>query len=196
MKLYATPRSHFARKVRLLLDHLDIAYEMDDMGNVAEAGPESLRGNPMMTVPVLEDGDAWLIESDHIARYIAATYDAGDRFQVLTHDVDRLNALAVINSIMTNEVKLVMARRTGVEPDGLGYFERAKTSIAASLDWLEQRARLFGPTDLSYMDFAFICMWDHLKLYGLVPMDHPKLSDSAQALAQSEDIQASAPPPV
>lgn len=51
-----TPKSHFARKVRLLLDHLELSYDMVDVGNVAEDNPDNFYGNPLMGVPVFEDG--------------------------------------------------------------------------------------------------------------------------------------------
>ncbi|ATH09113.1 hypothetical protein BIY24_14520 [Halobacteriovorax marinus] len=37
MKLYATPRSHFSRKVRILLELYSIPYEFIDVGNVADS---------------------------------------------------------------------------------------------------------------------------------------------------------------
>lgn len=47
--LLGTERSHFTRKVRLLMDHLGLDYDMVDIGNVAEAdqslfGEESADG--------------------------------------------------------------------------------------------------------------------------------------------------------
>ena len=36
MKLYYTPRSHFARKVRILAAALKLDFELIDVGNVAE----------------------------------------------------------------------------------------------------------------------------------------------------------------
>lgn len=67
MQLVATPASHFARKVRLLLDHYGLAYDMVDAGNVAEFSEDKFAGNPLMLVPVLNDGDLTVYDSDHIA---------------------------------------------------------------------------------------------------------------------------------
>ena len=194
MKLIATPRSHFSRKVRLLLDHLGLPYELIDVGNVAADELEQFAGNPVMGVPVLEDGDVWMIESDHIARYIAKKYDANDRFAALTEHTDQLNARAVMNGVMANEVKLILSARMGLDPDDHAYFRKAKSSIKQGLSWLEGRPGLFSSDDLSYADFHFISMWDHLELYGLVALDYPSLKNIKIALNGFERVRMSAPP--
>lgn len=193
MKLYATPKSHFSRKVRLLLDHLSLPYELIDIGNVAEAAPDHFGKNPVMSVPVLEDGETWLIESDHIARYIARQWDQGDPFAVLTENTDLLNARAVMNGVMSNEVKLILSQRTGLDPSGHAYFEKAKQSILQCLAWLEDRADLFPLESLSYAHFHFISMWDHLKLYALVPLPYPRLERLANHLGAMARVARSAP---
>lgn len=193
MKLFATPKSHFSRKVRLLLDHMGKDYELVDVGNVASNTTGDFSGNPAMSVPVLEDGTAWMIESDHIAAYIVREYDGADPYAVLTDSVDVLNARAVMNGIMANEVKLILSARMGLDPSPHPYFQKAKNAIIQSLSWLESRADLFNGKALTYADFHFISMWDHLKLYGLVEMDYHKLSSVATALALDETTRLSMP---
>lgn len=46
MKLYGTPLSHFARKVRILLDLYQVPYDFVDVGNVAEGDQTTFAGNP------------------------------------------------------------------------------------------------------------------------------------------------------
>lgn len=194
MKLFATPKSHFSRKVRLLLDHLELPYELVDVGNVAHGAISQFQGNPVMSVPVLEDGDQWMIESDHIASYLARSYGRDDRYAVLTESTDLLNARAVMNGIMANEVKLILSERTGLDPTHHAYFQKAKTSMIKSLEWLEQRAALLNADQAAYLDFHFISMWDHLNTYGLLPLPYPQLEKAAVALGSSQRIRMSAPP--
>ena len=194
MKLFATPKSHFSRKVRLLLDHMDLKYELVDVGNVAKGAPAKFSGNPAMSVPVLEDGQVWLIESDHIAAYLARTYGGDDPYQVLTDDTDILNARAVMNGIMGNEVKLVLSARTGLDPGPHAYFQKAKSAIGQGLAWLESRTDLFQDDALTYAQFHFLSMWDHLVLYDLVALDYPKLRGVAAVLSQNETTRRSMPP--
>lgn len=193
MKLFATPKSHFSRKIRLLLDHMEKPYALVDIGNVADNAPAVFSDNPIMAVPVLEDGDVWMIESDHIAAYIVRTYQPKDPYEVLTTSVTALNARAVMNGIMGNEVKVILADRTGLDPKPHAYFQKALKAMTQSLNWLEERAPLFANEALTYLDFQFISMWDHLKLYGVVPLDYPQLAAVAQRLSDNKMINQSKP---
>lgn len=67
LRLICTPRSHFSRKVRLLLDALGEPVELLDAGNVADDDARAFGPNPLMKVPTLLDGARAVFESDHIA---------------------------------------------------------------------------------------------------------------------------------
>ncbi len=194
MKLYATPKSHFSRKVRLLLEFLNVEYELVDIGNVADNDLVLFDGNPVMSVPVLQTNDTWLIDSDHIARHIVSVYDPSDELDVNATDPDILNLRAVISAVMANEVKLILSARTGTAPEEHEYFRKAKKSMVACLHWLEDRAYLLRSTAPTYTEFCFISMWDHLSLYKVVELNFPKLRKAAEALSQHDGINASAPP--
>ncbi|HEX7435145.1 MAG TPA: glutathione S-transferase family protein [Caldimonas sp.] len=73
MKLYSSPISSNARKVRLAASMLGIPLELVniDLGKGAQRTPEFLAINPMGRVPVLEDGDFVLTESAAIMAYLA-----------------------------------------------------------------------------------------------------------------------------
>lgn len=195
MKLYATPRSHFSRKVRLLLDHLGVSFDLIDIGNVAENSLECFHGNPNMSVPILVDGDTWLIESDHIAGYISQRFDLRDRYAVFTNDLERLNARAIMNGAMANEAKLLLSARTGLNPDGFAYFDKAKSSIVRSFEWLEDRHQLFTPVNPTYLDFHLICLWEHVRLFEIVDLNYARLADITEELGRQDLIRASTPPP-
>ena len=192
MKLYYTPRSHFSRKVRILLDALNLDVELIDVGNVADMSIEIYGPNPLMKVPTLIDGKSIVFESDHIAQYLVRQYDKGDQFNVMTCDVAQLNARAVMNGIMSAEVDLVLAARTGIDMEAHMRFNKIRESINNGLDWLELHAEVF-PDQPSYSGFHLTSMWDHLVFYELVSLDHPKLSDSVTRLSTFKYITASIP---
>ena len=75
MKLYSSPFSSNARKVRLAAAMLGIPLELVDinLGQGAQRRPEFLAINPMGRVPVLADGDFVLAESAAIMAYLADT---------------------------------------------------------------------------------------------------------------------------
>ena len=193
MKLFMTPKSHFSRKVRLLLDHLELSYDMIDVGNVATDDPDNFGGNPLMGVPVLEDGTEWLVDSDNISSYLSRTYDPEDRFAVLTSSVDLLNARAVMNGVMGNEVKLILSKRTGLDPGPHAYFQKAAHAIELGLGWLEARSALFQPESPGYAEFHLVSMWDHLESFFSKDLNFPSLREISATLAENELIQLSRP---
>ena len=167
MKLYYTPKSHFARKVRILLNAWGVDVELIDVGNVGDS--ESFGGNPLMKVPTLAIGDEWVIGSDHIAQYLVGKYDSEDTYSVLSTDTDALNAREVLNGIMSTEVEILLAQRSGIETSQYSRFDKMFDSITSSLDWLEQNATLFSEKP-NYLNFHLVCMWDHLELYTTVDL--------------------------
>lgn len=193
MKLYATKLSHFSRKVRLLLDHYGLEYEFSDIGNVADADAEIFNGNPLMSIPVMVDEGEWLIDSDNISAYIVRKVDPEDKFQVLTDCNDILNARAVLNGIMANEVKIILAERTGINTKPLVYFQKAESAIKNGLTWLEERAELFSVEKPGYIEFHLIALWDHLNYYEIVDLTYPKLRAKTKVLGRYDDILKSAP---
>lgn len=179
LRLFSTPRSHFSRKVRLLLGGLDIPVELVDVGNVAEANAAIFGANPLMKVPTLMDGDRTIFDSDHIAQYVVRTHDQTDRFRVLTTDTDELNVRAVMNGIMATEVELILAARTGMDTKAFRRFDKMRDSIAASLDWLDKHAHVF-PSEPTYLGFHLTSLWDHLAFYQVCALDFPHLRACAE----------------
>ncbi len=192
MKLYYTPKSHFARKVRILMDALTLESELIDAGNVAEAPLNLFANNPLMKVPALVDGSQVLFDSDHIAQYIVQEYAPDDRYQVMLTDPKSLNARAVLNGIMSAEVELVLAARTGIDTSRYQRFERHREAINQSLGWLEEHLHEI-PEEPSYLNFHLVCMWEHLVLYDMFQLDHPQLKARVQQLASYSYIAQSSP---
>ena len=100
LRLFATPLSHFARKVRILLAELELDHELVWTENLLSEDPADFGGNPILRIPTLVDGDTWVVESDQIARYLVERHDPADRFGVLALDVAQRNTLASINAAM------------------------------------------------------------------------------------------------
>lgn len=79
LKIYDMPLSGNCYKVRQLLSFLDIAFDVVpiDLLNKQQKTPEFLALNTFGQVPVLNDGDLYLRDSQAILFYLAATYDDG-----------------------------------------------------------------------------------------------------------------------
>ena len=174
MQLHYTPRSHFSRKVRILLGALGLEARLIDAGNAGGADSEAFGPNPLMKVPTLVDGDRTIFDSDHIAQYLVVRHDPGDRFDVLTREPDALNARAVMNGVMATEVELILAERDGIDTRAGARFDKMRHAIDAGLAWLEHRADAF-PAQPCYLVFHLTAMWEHLALYDLRPLHYPRL---------------------
>lgn len=192
MRLYYTARSHFSRKVRILMDAWQQPLRLIDIGNVANTQADSFAANPLMRVPTLIDEGTWVIDSDHMAQYLCRQFDPQDRYQVLTEEIQDLNARAIINGAMAAEVELILAARTGIETSKYVRFEKHQKVILAALQWLEDNPQLFeGQTN--YLGFHLVCLWDHLALYQLVELNYPRLQNTVERLRRLDFISASAP---
>ncbi|KZB70568.1 MULTISPECIES: glutathione S-transferase family protein [Thalassospira] len=73
MKLYHHPISGHAHRARLFLGLLGLEHELVevDLANGAHKSPEFLKLNPLGQVPVLEDGDKVITDSNAIMVYLA-----------------------------------------------------------------------------------------------------------------------------
>ena len=191
LQLVYTPRSHYSRKVRLLLDALGIAFELVDAVDASARDPAAFGPNPLMKVPTLLDGGRPVFESDHIAAHVVRTRDPADRFGVLTTDLDALNARAVMNGAMAAEVELVLGARSGLDTTQ-PRFDKMRAVIVASLGWLERHDGVFGNAP-DYLGFHLVALWDHLALYGLVPLDCPRLRGHVERLSALPYVAASRP---
>lgn len=190
VKLIATPLSHFGRKSRLLLDLYKIPYSLHDVGQVAfTKQPGEAGGHPLLKVPVLLHGDEWLIESDHISGYIVDKVDEKDRYRVHSRDIFDLNAKAVMNGVMTEEVKILVAGRHKVPWQQYSYFNRCLDGVKNGLQWLEAHHHKFRDSDPHYRDLHLVCLLDHLEYYDFVPMKpYPNIVRIAKTISDENDV--------
>ena len=171
---------------------LELDCELIDVGNVAEISNELFGPNPLMQVPTLVDADHVIFDSDHIAQYLTRKYDLNDRFNVLTTDINLLNSRSVMNGIMSAGVEIVLAQRSGIDTTAFGRFDKVYSAIENGLSWLENQAGLFN-IPLSYTNFHLTCLWDHLDLYQMVPLDYNYLEQSVKLTSKLHYVKATVP---
>lgn len=82
IRFYRHPLSGHAHRVELLLTLLGLPFEpVDvDLAHGAHKTPDFLARNPFGQVPVIEDGDVTLADSNAIIVYLATRYDASRRW--------------------------------------------------------------------------------------------------------------------
>ncbi len=192
--MYYTPLSHFARKVRILLERYKLPYKLNNVGNVADSDIALFGHNPLMKIPTLVDGSTWVTDSDVISQYIVKTYDAEDRYDVLTFDWAKLNMRTVLNGIMQEEVKFLLAKRTGVPVEQYKYFDKMTKVIQGGLTWVNDNAKLFDASRVGYLEFHLLCLWDHLEYYNLLDTrTYPSLQEIILQLRKDVTLNKSSP---
>ncbi len=196
-RLYTTPLSHFGRKVRIVLQELEIPHELIFVPNLLSSDPADFGGNPILRIPTLVDAEHWIVESDQIARYVVERYDPKDRLGCLVLDPDQRNLQAMINAAMGAEVEILLSGRSGIENvDTISYFRRYFEVIRNCLRWLDtEGAKRWTTLDFSYLDIALICMWDHLRYYDTVPEleQYSWIGDRVSRFAERASVLDSAP---
>jgi glutathione S-transferase len=82
LRLYRHPLSGHCHRVELLLSLLGLPYQLEhvDLLVGAHKQPDFLSKNAFGQVPVLEDGDVTLADSNAILIYLAERYDSDARF--------------------------------------------------------------------------------------------------------------------
>lgn len=197
LRLYATPLSHFARKIRILLQELKIPFELEYVENLLSSDPADFGGNPILRIPTLVDDVHWVVESDQIARHVVERFDPQDRFGVLHRNMQQRNALSMINAAMGAEVEILLSQRSGIEGiQDFNYFRRYYVVIDRCLDWLEaEGAQIWPEQDCSYLDMALACMWDHLAHYQTTAKleQCPWIAQRVDSLRQRQAFEETAP---
>jgi glutathione S-transferase len=80
IRLYRHPLSGHSHRVELFLSLLGLPRELVDVDLSRRRDPEFLAKNPFGQVPVIEDGDLTLADSNAILVYLATRYDAERRY--------------------------------------------------------------------------------------------------------------------
>jgi len=167
MKLWFSEGSPFARKVRIVLAEKGLEYEKDVLNDFRPVdGHKNI--HPGLAVPVLQDADLTLFESNLILDYLLRTYphtDARNPAPPLITSMTRSSnhwedskTLAVLETLTNAIVNLKLMRDSGATAEAIPYLKRHEVRIQSCLDWLEDRATPegFAPGWFSVMDINLI----------------------------------------
>ncbi len=190
LKLYYSPNSPLSRKVRVVLHETGLEFEGDAQSEHRD--PDSFKAvNPILRVPVIEDGSHRLFESDLIIDYILATYPskqpnttqrvplADGLYRDGPEQWADKETLAILNAFGDSVANLLFLEREGVKRTEVPYLQRQATRIQSCLDWLEERATPEGflPGVLSVQDISLISWWEWLNIRGVTDLGElPKLA--------------------
>ena len=153
MKIYGMSGSPFVRRAELVLTEKGVDYKLITLSRVDGdlQSPEHLARNPRGQVPVLEDGDLILYESQAIVEYLEDRYpeptlvpaDLGDRGHMRVAEMECLIYFGgVLTQVARNVFRVAPEKR---DPDKVS---GALAGVSAELDRLEQRGESHGGTYL------------------------------------------------
>ena len=208
-KLYYSLGSPFARKVRIVLAEKGLEYEKDELNNQLRPIAEFSSVNPNLQVPVLEDGELQLFDSNLIVDYLLKTYPeapAGTPEPPLATTMTRpdrhwedAKILATLETMANSIVNLRLMMGEGVKVEDVIYLQRQQSRVQLCLDWLEQRAEKegFAPGWFSIMDINLICPLQFSDARGgfIEWRGRPKLEAISANYQQRPSIQTTAPNP-
>lgn len=80
IRLYRHPLSGHSHRVELFLSLLELPKELVDVDLSRRRDPEFLAKNPFGQIPVIEDGEVTLADSNAILTYLASRYDTEKRY--------------------------------------------------------------------------------------------------------------------
>ena len=158
IKLYDSAFSPFARKVRMTLDHKELAYEAVD--GLLKSNHEALKAvNGRVEVPALVDGDVVIVNSADIVAYLDYRYPAKSVYpdapagRVHSRAWERV-ADTFVDPILVDISYWKWAERPDKIPDGL--LEAARADLRNVYDALntDLSARQFVSGPLSIADIA------------------------------------------
>jgi len=168
--------SHFTRVVRVFAHELGLAYRFEPVRDLLSQDSEHYFGNPALRIPALEvEGGAWY-GALNVCRELARRAQSPRSIvwpEALT-DRTAANAQELVLQGMSTEVGMIM--RKLAHPDQTDRYEdKNRTSLLASLSWLEQhftavRDALPADRALSFLEVTAFCFFTHLEFRRVVDM--------------------------
>ncbi len=161
--LYRHPLSGHAHRAELFLSllGLEASYVDVDLLNGEHKGPTFLKKNPFGQVPVLEDGDITLADSNAIIIYLARRYDDSDQWlpsdPVLAAQVEQYLSLAA-SKIANGPATARLITVFGAPLDADKAITLAHSTLAVLDQQLEGRDWLVGsgPTLADVANYSYI----------------------------------------
>lgn len=167
--------SLFTRVARIFAGELGVPYAFEVVPDLTSREREDYAGNPALKIPILRRSGELIFGTLNICRALAQVAPAGTTQLVWPEDLHRIalrNAHELIQSAMTTEVSMIMARHAGITQDN-GYTLKLRESLSGTLAWLDAlvtaEETTFPTCDaLSYLEVSLYCLVDHIEFRGIL----------------------------
>jgi glutathione S-transferase len=205
--IFSSAGSPFARKVRIVLHEMGLAYEQDVRPGLRSVD-ELKCLNPNLALPVLIDGEETLFGSNLIIEYLLARYPdvAGgaevpfaNRMTRLEHHWRDMRTLTTIEAFADTMVNVRHFRGEGMRGESSRYMARQEARLNSCLDWLDAHATPHGfwPGVFSVMDIAMICPLHYAETRGVIQWrDRPNLAALYERWGSRHSVWETQEPPL
>jgi glutathione S-transferase len=182
MQLVGRHSSLFTRLPLIFAEQLGVPLGFQSIKDMTLPDPAVYAGNPALKLPILRVGETAVFGAQNICRVIterAASMGNPAAARIVwpeqLRDHRSRNAQELVWHGMAAQVQLVMGTVLGKLPAESPFFVKARTSLAASLAWLDQNlegtlAALPEPRELSLLEVSLFCLIEHLGFRWTVPV--------------------------
>jgi len=160
--------------VRVVLQELAIPFDFVALESLMSTEVAHFAQNPLLQLPILEDGKLNLIESDDICEYLFKTYGHQNP-EISLFPTGELFAhkkrLAIMNGGMASGVKLIRAKRSGISWD-YPFFQQEITALKSSLRWLNDdlgNRYFYGDDKLTLLEITLMAFADWAVFREMIP---------------------------
>jgi glutathione S-transferase len=188
MKLFGSGPSPFVRRIRMLL--ADRPFEFVTL-NIFEQQDRAvlIQHNPARKVPMLQDGDQVIFDSNVIYRYLAAKFG----FPTLTWAEE--NQLTLINAVNDSLVELLLCQRSGFDTkDDKLFFKLQHERIQAILPQLDQDVASGKFSNWNFVSISLYALIDWMLFRELVDLTpYPALLQYLKQFADQPAVKTTDP---
>lgn len=202
--LHGGDGSPFVRKVRIVLDELNLPFERDTTMATDRPIEEFSSINPALKVPVLEDEGKVMFDSNLIIEFLLRTYpipekEGGDPplAPTLTRSESHGEDAKVLATLRALEDAAVFMRLLGVagfDSESVPFLGRQQVRVNSCLDWLHEKLRTeapegFWPGCFSVADISLVCALDFAEKHEIYNwQDRASLKELVDRLSERTSV--------
>lgn len=201
MKLYGPDLSPYVKRILILLDELDIAFERDPK-SWRDADESFNTNTPVKKVPLLDRGEShyprFIFESKVIAEvlYENKGLNAKVDFQkTLYNPVYKREDQLLLNALdsgVDSGINAFILKSEGVRADQVKYLGRQEARLRECLEWVDSQYKnkvTFTDGVVSFLDISVVSSIFYLRVRELVDLaDYPNLLNLENKLKERESV--------
>lgn len=179
--------SHFTRTVRMFAAELGVEHDFQVVPDLLASDSPAYAANPALRVPILRTSTGTWFGSLNSCRELARRSTRQLSIVWPEHLEAPLlaNAQELTLQAMAAEVTLILAQRSGQNPDNR-YLLKLQQSLHGTLSWLDaELANVLAALprrDLSYLEVTLFCLHTHLQFRDVLPAPgYPNLAAFCEA---------------